>query len=72
MVSLKWVTYPNGKNEKRSHCNGWPTHVKNMKNGHIVMGDLPKWKKNWSHCNGWPPKMEKNVKNSLVVMGVSR
>jgi len=51
MVSLWWVTYPSGKN---------------MKNGLIMMGDLPKWKECEvrSHYNGWPTQVEdrKDVK----------
>jgi len=51
MVSLWWVTYPSGKN---------------VKNGLIMMGDLPKWKECevQSHYNGWPTQMEdkKNMK----------
>jgi len=33
---------------------------KNMENGRVVMGDLPKneKKKEWSCCNGWPTQVE--------------
>jgi hypothetical protein len=41
-----------------------------LKNGLIVMGDLPKQIqrfvfKKWSHFNGWPTQME----NGLIVIG---
>jgi hypothetical protein len=67
LVSLWWVTYPNGR--WWSHCDGWPTQMERkksgliimgdllkwkMKSGLIVMGDLPRWKEKWSHCYGWP------------------
>ena len=55
MVSLWWVTCPSGKEKEWSHslgdlprgkkwphCNGWPTQVKKMENGLILMGDLPR------------------------------
>jgi hypothetical protein len=41
--------------EEWSHCNGSPTQIKkNMENGRVVMGDLPKngKKKEWSCCHG--------------------
>jgi hypothetical protein len=58
---------------KWSHYNGWPTQVKKEKNGLIVMGDLPRWKKKcevWSHCNGWPTQVEdmKSDKCKTVVI----
>jgi len=58
------------KDGEWSHSNGWPT----QKNGLIVMGDLPKWKKGravsflWvtypgeecPHYNGWPTQVKKD------------
>ena len=38
--------------------------------GLIVMGDLPRWKKEeWSHSLGDLPRNRKNMKCSLIVMG---
>jgi hypothetical protein len=52
---------------------------KNVKNGLIMMGDLPKWKKWWSHCDRWPPQKKMvslwwvtypgGKNNGLIVMG---
>jgi len=68
MVSLWWVTYPDGKNVKcgliiMGDLPRWK--MRKMWSGLIVMGDLPKWKREVrSHYNGWPTQVEdrKNVK----------
>ena len=82
LIGLTWdpiwrspLTRTNTKMCVWSHCNGWPTQVKDdlivlgdlpwwkMSSGLIVMGDLPKlrW---WSHCDGWPTQKE----NGLIMM----
>jgi len=53
VVSLWWVTYPDGKKKNGLIIMGDLPKWK-MKSGLIVMGDLPKWKEKWSHCYGWP------------------
>jgi hypothetical protein len=60
---------------KWSHCNGWPTQMKNAK---IFQNDLIvcpsekcKYFSKWFHCNGRPAQV-KNTKifqNGLIVMG---
>jgi len=69
------------KDEKQSHCNGWPTQKKMMvslrwvtyperkkNDGLIIMGDLPK--ERWSHYDGRPTQRKKRKKNDgLIIMG---
>ena len=61
---ILWVTYPGGRMPSLL----WVTYPgnKKMENGLILMGDLPKWKKEeWSHSLGDLPM----GRNGLILMG---
>ena len=64
MASFLWVTYPGKKKDGEwSHSLG---DLPRKDDGLIVMGDLPKWKKEeWSHSLGDLPR----GRNGLILMG---
>ena len=73
MVSLWWVTYPNGRWKKFEVVSLlWVTYpikkkcevvsllwvtYPNESGGLIMMGDLPRWRC-WSHYDGWPTQIK--------------